>query len=578
MSRDLEQAKALLDAEREELGLLRHPLRTTVLFLFYSAHGLAHYTEIALSKPLVNTVLLPLVVGLCLASRYVIPSPASAVFAALDADGDGRVTASEMEAYYTSALGQPAKAGTAAAQSFGAAAVGFDQFSQWWRSTSPEVQRRRAAFVHGWWREAEYWMADAVYWVVLGVLSSIGLGTGMHSGLLFLFPHIYLTCAAVSSCGNTNFWTYPSNFFYGPRDRLFVCLAPDGQPEAAALQVSLLQYLVKVVPACVLWGAGTAIGEVPPYALSYAAALQGRHRDDLQETPAYDVMTLMKNWTLRKIRRYGFWAILLLAAWPNMAFDLCGMACGQFLMPFWTFFSATFIGKALIKVNLQAIFFIVLFSGDNIERLMRSLGHTAAGVLPASLRVDAAVERAVEAVVRARESIASRAKGNSGSVLEPEAETPDSLLVWTLHWVVVAAVAWFAKSIVESFAYSEQKRRDEAALFELEMALRKRHQDPTPISVDELQGMLVVARADAQHGEGGFVSSVMHYTRLALTAAVGLIVWGVYRHHGPSVSLGLTLLLHCYLDHLLSANSAERGKLRTALHVALGAAVVYIYA
>ena len=30
----------------------------------------------------------------------------------------------------------------------------------------------------------------AVWWIGLGVLSSIGLGTGMHSGLLFLFPHM----------------------------------------------------------------------------------------------------------------------------------------------------------------------------------------------------------------------------------------------------------------------------------------------------------------------------------------------------------------------------------------------------
>ncbi len=34
------------------------------------------------------------------------------------------------------------------------------------------------------------WVKYVVWWVGLGVLSSIGLGTGMHSGLLFLFPHI----------------------------------------------------------------------------------------------------------------------------------------------------------------------------------------------------------------------------------------------------------------------------------------------------------------------------------------------------------------------------------------------------
>lgn len=29
-----------------------------------------------------------------------------------------------------------------------------------------------------------------VWWVGLGILSSIGLGTGMQSGVLFLFPHM----------------------------------------------------------------------------------------------------------------------------------------------------------------------------------------------------------------------------------------------------------------------------------------------------------------------------------------------------------------------------------------------------
>lgn len=34
------------------------------------------------------------------------------------------------------------------------------------------------------------WMLYVTWWLGLGVLSSIGLGTGMHSGLLFLFPHM----------------------------------------------------------------------------------------------------------------------------------------------------------------------------------------------------------------------------------------------------------------------------------------------------------------------------------------------------------------------------------------------------
>ena len=34
------------------------------------------------------------------------------------------------------------------------------------------------------------WVQYVVWWIGLGILSSIGLGTGMHSGLLFLFPHM----------------------------------------------------------------------------------------------------------------------------------------------------------------------------------------------------------------------------------------------------------------------------------------------------------------------------------------------------------------------------------------------------
>lgn len=51
------------------------------------------------------------------------------------------------------------------------------------------------------------------------------------------------------------------------------------------------------------------------------------------------------------MQAHGFWGILLLAAYPNAAFDLCGICCGHFLMPFWEFFGATLIGKGGIKVG-----------------------------------------------------------------------------------------------------------------------------------------------------------------------------------------------------------------------------------
>ena len=45
------------------------------------------------------------------------------------------------------------------------------------------------------------------------------------------------------------------------------------------------------------------------------------------------------------IKRVGFFGILACASIPNPLFDLAGITCGHFLVPFWTFFGATLIGK-----------------------------------------------------------------------------------------------------------------------------------------------------------------------------------------------------------------------------------------
>lgn len=75
------------------------------------------------------------------------------------------------------------------------------------------------------------------------------------------------------------------------------------------------------------------------------------------EKSGWAFLDRMKDWMIEFLKHHGFWGVLLMAAWPNMAFDLCGtvspdpgICCGQFGLPFWTFFGATFIGKALIKV------------------------------------------------------------------------------------------------------------------------------------------------------------------------------------------------------------------------------------
>lgn len=198
-------------------------------------------------------------------------------------------------------------------------------------------------------------MLYVVWWVGLGVLSSIGLGTGMHSGLLFLFPHILMVCAlpvmlqqragsgrleacagqpglqimllglmqsprclwphlvtlkppfswqvclAAERCGNLDFDVRADIWW---RSDGFHCARPapgsngssgssgegsgaDAASAAAALAaaaaVGFWPIFKKVIATAVLWGAGTALGEIPPYAIAYHAAKAGERNAEVNK-------------------------------------------------------------------------------------------------------------------------------------------------------------------------------------------------------------------------------------------------------------------------------------------------------
>ena len=60
-------------------------------------------------------------------------------------------------------------------------------------SFSPLIHLPTEYFTHAYTEtieQVEFAVEYTVWWVGLGVLSSIGMGTGLQSGVLFLFPHI----------------------------------------------------------------------------------------------------------------------------------------------------------------------------------------------------------------------------------------------------------------------------------------------------------------------------------------------------------------------------------------------------
>ena len=70
------------------------------------------------------------------------------------------------------------------------------------------------------------------------------------------------------------------------------------------------------------------------------------------------------------MEQYGFGVILACASIPNPLFDLAGITCGHFRIPFKKFFSATFIGKAIIKVHIQMVFVVSVFRKETVTWML----------------------------------------------------------------------------------------------------------------------------------------------------------------------------------------------------------------
>lgn len=122
-----------------------------------------------------------------------------------------------------------------------------------------------------------------------------------------------------------------------------------------------------------------------------------------------------------------------------------------FPAPFWTFFGATFIGKALIKVNLQATFFIMLFSEKLLMRVISSLSILGKWGLDETVR---------EFLLNQKAKFHSDGDRSAGE------EPPLLARLWGLF--MVGFILMFAKSIVDSFAQQRAGEIHAADIDELE--------------------------------------------------------------------------------------------------------------
>ncbi|OAY55787.1 vacuole membrane protein KMS1 isoform X1 [Manihot esculenta] len=237
--------------------------------------------------------------------------------------------------------------------------------------------------------ELGHYMRFGLWWIALGVASSIGLGSGLHTFVLYLGPHVALFTIKAMQCGRVDLKTAVYDTIQlkrGPSwlDKDCHEFGEAVFPTSHGLRVPLSSILPQVQIEAVLWGLGTALGELPPYFISRAARISGSKLDaiameELNASSSEDNGILathlnqIKRWLLSHSQHLNFFTILVLASVPNPLFDLAGIMCGQFGISFWKFFLATVIGKAIVKTHIQTIFIISVCNNQLLDWIENEL-------------------------------------------------------------------------------------------------------------------------------------------------------------------------------------------------------------
>uniref|UniRef100_A0A8C2WSU9 Vacuole membrane protein 1 n=1 Tax=Cyclopterus lumpus TaxID=8103 RepID=A0A8C2WSU9_CYCLU len=245
------------------------------------------------------------------------------------------------------------------------------------------------------------------YWVGLGILSSVGLGTGLHTFLLYLGPHIASVTLAAYECGSTDFPEppYPDQI---------VC------PQGGGMEgsISLFSIMSKVRLEACMWGAGTAIGELPPYFMARAARQSGADPED-EDYEEFEEMleqaegAQVTSHVHRNTKKYSYK-------------DL----------------RTTLIGKAIVKMHIQKLFVIITFSKHIVEQMVSLIGSVP--------RVGPSLQKPFSQYLEAQKNKLHHEGGS--------APADENWLSWVFEKVVLVMVCYFVTSIVNSMAQSYAKR------------------------------------------------------------------------------------------------------------------------
>lgn len=274
-------------------------------------------------------------------------------------------------------------------------------------------------------------------WIILGVASSIGFGFGMHTFVLFLAPHIAAVTMAAHSCKSLDFPEppYPDEI-----------ICPDTNSRVG---VTFMDVMYKIALDSFMWGLGTAIGELPPY---LAARLRARAMGRKFAGDSLDPGSDVADWEIRMIkiiRKVGFFGILLCAAIPNPLFDAAGVASGIAQVPFLSFFGATLIGKAIIKVLLQSSFVVLSFHKNNLDSLIQQIDKKLSEYFPFTRDLNL------------NQSLTQFLDEQRNNVLRKNIDEPKhtSKLSTAFNWTICACFTLFIISLINALDKQYRERK-----------------------------------------------------------------------------------------------------------------------
>ena len=82
---------------------------------------------------------------------------------------------------------------------------------------------------------------------LLGILSSVGLGNGLPTGVMFLFPHILQVCLTAQLCGTIDFKHFDAIWFRTSPD-LFKCPVAVNESDVFTPATFLNVWLIILIP------------------------------------------------------------------------------------------------------------------------------------------------------------------------------------------------------------------------------------------------------------------------------------------------------------------------------------------